>query len=455
MRRVLVLNVAALSAAQIGPSTPNLQRLAARGGLTPMVPPFGALTCPSHASMSTGLPPAAHGIVGNGWYERTQASVLNWVRSNRLITGEQVFEAVKARAPDALTASLFWRYTAHSAADLKVIERPTYWASGKKSFDFYTDPDALHGRALDALGPFPFPHFWGPLAGYRSTGWILDLTRKVLAEDRPALTLAYAPYLDYDGQRYGPDDPRALDALATLDAGLAPLLEAADAEGVDVAIVSDYGFVAVSRPVFLNRALREAGYLSVHAAANGEVLEPGTSRAFAHCDNQLAHVYVHDPADRAAVSALLAATEGVARVLDPMGQADEGIAHARSGDLVCVAERDAWFAYPYWIDDRRAPDFARCIAIFDKPGFDPCELFAPPGLGGELHLVKRVLQKKLGLAVPFDVVDPDASRVGGARNADRRDLLNGAVLLTSWARPEATSVPSEAVKQVVLDRMFA
>jgi predicted AlkP superfamily pyrophosphatase or phosphodiesterase len=27
-------------------------------------------TCPGHASIATGLPPAAHGIIGNGWYDR-------------------------------------------------------------------------------------------------------------------------------------------------------------------------------------------------------------------------------------------------------------------------------------------------------------------------------------------------------------------------------------------------
>lgn len=454
MRRVLLLNVAALSASQIGERTPTLKALAERGALTPMVPPFGALTCPAHASMSTGLPPAGHGIVGNGWYERAHAKVFNWGRSNHLISGEQIFEAVKRRAPDAKTASLLWRYSAHSAADLKVIERPTYWASGQKTFDFYTEPGDLHGRALKALGPFPFPFFWGPLAGWKSTGWILDLVKLVLREDQPTLTMAYAPFLDYDAQRFGPEDPRALEALTTLDAGLAALLEVAEASGVDVAVVSDYGFVAVERPIFLNRVLRDAGLLAVHAADNGEMLEPGVSRAFAHCDNQLAHVYVDDPCDLPAVARLLAETPGVARVLDAADQRAEGLSHPRCGDLVCVAERDAWFAYPYWLDEAKAPDFARCIAIFDKPGFDPCELFAPPGFGGKLHLGRRVLQKKMGLAVPFDVVDPDATRVGGARNADRADVQNGAVLLTSWARPEAASLPLEAVKQVVLDRLF-
>jgi predicted AlkP superfamily pyrophosphatase or phosphodiesterase len=454
MTPLLLLDVAALSPSQIGEHTPNLARLAAQGAMTPLVPPFGALTCPAQISMITGQRPSAHGIVGNGWYDREHGRIFNWNRSNHLVGSPQIFEAIREREPKATTASLMWRHAAHSSADLKVIERPTYWASGKKSFDFYTEPPELHADVRQALGAFPFPQFWGPMAGWKSTDWILKLTEKVLTDQRPALTLSYAPFLDYDGQRYGPDDPRSITGLKRLDAGLGPLLKAATHLGVEVAVVSDYGFVTVDTPVYLNRALREAGLLAVHPADNGEVLEAAASRAFAHCDNQLAHVYVRAPKDRPRVAALLHDLPGVRQVLGPVEIEAAGLAHARSGDLLCVAEPHAWFAYPYWLSDDQAPDFMKCIAIFDKPGFDPCELFLPPGLGGKLHLAKRVLQKKLGLAVPFDVIDADDRRVGGARNVDQADLANGAVLITSWPRPTAAALPTEAVYQIMLDRMF-
>lgn len=447
---VLLLNVAALSPSQIGPHTPHLAALAERGAMTPLVPPFGALTCPAQISMTTGQPPSAHGIVANGWYERAHGRWFNWNRSNRLIESPQIFAAIRARDPDARTASLFWRHAAHSAADLKVIERPTYWASGKKSFDFYTEPPTLHGRAKRRLGGFPFPFFWGPMAGWKSTEWILGLTRMILEEDRPTLTLSYAPFLDYDGQRYGPDDPRSVAGLTKMDTAIGALLAAADAAGIDVAIVSDYGFTAVDTPVFPNRALREAGFIAVHDADNGEVLEPAACRAFAHCDNQVAHVYVHAAEDRPAVAACLRALPGVREVLGPAEIEAAGLGHARSGDLVLVAEPNAWFAYPYWLDAAKAPDFHRCIAIFDKAGFDPCELFG----ASKAWLALRLVQKKLGLAVPFDVVDVDERNVGGARNVDQSDLANGAVLLTSWARPAAESLPTEAVHDIVLDRLF-
>jgi len=454
-RAVLLLDVAALSPNQIGDHTPNLSRLANQGTQTPLIPPFGALTCPAHITMATGQSPTEHGIVANGWYDRAHARVFNWNRSNRLVECPQIFDTIQRRSPEAKTASLFWRHAAHSSADLKVIERPTYWASGKKSFDFYTEPGTLHTRALGTLGGFPFPFFWGPMAGWKSTDWILKLTEMVVREDRPNLTFSYAPFLDYDGQRYGPEDPRAIAALAQMDAGLGPLLAATESLDIDVAIVSDYGFVTVDQPVFLNRILRRAGYINVHDAANGEVLEPGRCRAFAHCDNQMAQIYVHAPEDRAAVAALLEKVDGVARVLGPDEIAAAGLSHARTGDLICVAERRSWFAYPYWLDAAKAPDFARCIAIFDKTGFDPCELFAPPGFGGKMHLGRRVLEKKMGLAVPFDVIDPDASRIGGARNIDREDIDGGPILITSWTRDSTPSLPMESVHDLVLERLFS
>ena len=37
--------------------------------------------------------------------------------------------------------------------------------------------------------------------------------------------------------------------------------------------------------------------------------------------------------------------------------------HPRAGELVAVAEPEAWFTYYYWLDDERAPDFARTVEI--------------------------------------------------------------------------------------------
>lgn len=453
MRKLLLLNVAALSPGEVCAATmPRLHRLGQEGALTPMREPFPALTCTSHATMVTGELPSRHGIVGNGWFERSHSRVFMWNRSAHQVSGETLWDAARKREPGVTAANLFWRFVADSTCDIKVTERPVYWTSGRKSFDFYTSPASLHDRLQGELGGFPFMQFWGPFAGLESSAWILDALARVMRDDNPDLLMGYAPYLDYEGQRHGPDSPVALAALTKMDTAVCGLIDQAIAAGRDVAVVSDYGFTTVSRPVALNRILREHGFLAIEEAANGDMIEMGTSRAFAVCDNQAAHVYVRAPDDVAAVKALLESLPDVDRVLDREAQARCGIDHERSGELIAVAAADAWFDYRYWLDPARAPDFDPCIAIFDKAGFDPCELFAPPGPLGKPRIALRVAQKMARLAVPFDVIDPDPSRPRGARNALAADG-EGATLITSWAR-EPGVVPMQDLKALLLERMF-
>ena len=90
--------------------------------------------------------------------------------------------------------------------------------------------------------------------------------------------LTYIPHLDYDHQRFGPDSPQGEQALQDMDAEAGRLIDAAQSHGMQVAVVSDYTFEPVSRPVFPNRVLREAGLIRVQKAENGELLEPGRVR---------------------------------------------------------------------------------------------------------------------------------------------------------------------------------
>ena len=60
------------------------------------------------------------------------------------------------------------------------------------------------------------------------------------------------------------------------------------------------------------------------------------------------------------------------------GKRAAGLDHPRSGELVAIAKADRWFTYYYWLDDARAPDYARTVDIHRKPGYDPVELFLDP-----------------------------------------------------------------------------
>ena len=132
------------------------------------------------------------------------------------------------------------------------------------------------------------------------------------------------------------------------------LIDFFEARGARVIVLSEYGIAPVSRPVHLNRVLREAGLIAVREELGRELLDAGASTAFAVADHQVAHVYVNDPARVREVKALLEQAPGVGEVLDEAGKREHGLDHQRSGELVAIAEPDAWFTYYYWLDDARA-----------------------------------------------------------------------------------------------------
>jgi hypothetical protein len=156
------------------------------------------------------------------------------------------------------------------------------------------------------------------------------------------------------------------------------------------------------------------------------MLDTFGSRAFAVADHQVAHVHVQDESIQSKVIDRLASLDGVARVLE------KPIDHPRAGDLVLEAEPDAWFAYPYWMDDGRAPDFARTVDIHRKPGYDPCELFIDPRISlPKATVAWRLLKKKLGLRTLLDVIPLDPTLVRGSHGVLPEDPQRGPVIVAS------------------------
>ena len=103
---------------------------------------------------------------------------------------------------------------------------------------------------------------------------------------------------------------------------------------------------------------------------------------------------------------------------------------ARFADLVVLAKPQSWFAYPFWLDDAKAPDYARTVDIHRKPGYDPCELFVDPKLHmPQLRVARRLLQKKLGMRMKMDVVPLDATLVKGSHGVLSLDGDDGPVFV--------------------------
>ncbi|KAA3604268.1 MAG: alkaline phosphatase family protein [Planctomycetota bacterium] len=435
MNRYLLLNVVGLteSLMQSG-AMPQLQAFAEKRAVRRLQPDLPAVTLTSQASMLTGKAPSDHGIVGNGWYFRNLAEVWLWRQSCHLLQASTILERWRQERPDDASANLFWWFNLPSQADLSLTPRPTYWADGRKGPDVHSGPPAL-GRELQAkLGDFPLFQFWGPGAAIASSRWIADAAVEVLQSRQPGLCLVYLPHLDYDLQRFGPSGPEAARAAAELDVELAKLLQQGLSQGFEILVVSEYGITPVKAAVYPNQALRRGGWLQVHPARNGALLDPGHSRAFAVCDHQCAHVYVADPHDLEPVRKCLQELPGVAEIYGSAELEKLGLNHVRTGELFLVADRDHWFAYPYWSEQDQEPDFARTVDIHRKPGYDPCELFLDPSQPGlKLKLGLKLLGKKLGFRTLFNPVPLDTSLVRGSHGRLPEQPEHGPI----WIGPEA------------------
>ena len=162
------------------------------------------MTCSAQADYLTGTRPAAHGIVGNGWYSREDAEIKFWKQSNLLVQAPKIYDTARAADPSFTCANLFWWFNMYSTADYSVTPRPMYPADGRKIPDVYTRPSSLRDELQSALGTFPLFEFWGPRASIRSTRWIADAAKQVDQKFNPTLTLVYLPHLDYNLQRVGP-----------------------------------------------------------------------------------------------------------------------------------------------------------------------------------------------------------------------------------------------------------
>ena len=456
MHPTIVINVVGLTPDLLGRHTPRLSAFAAKGASRALRTVTPAVTCTAQATFLTGLAPRDHGIVGNGWLFRDLMEVWLWRQSNRLISGERVWAAAKARNPGFTCANLFWWYAMAASTDFAVTPRPIYKSDGRKLPDCWSDPPDLRDELQSTLGTFPLFHFWGPATSIASSRWIADAAKHVVSTRDPTLTLVYLPHLDYGLQRLGPDHPGIAKDLAEVDAVAGDLIDAAQAHGRRVIVLSEYGIASVARPVHVNRALREAGLLAVREEDGGEILDLPRCRAFALADHQIAHVYVQDSRDIPAARAAVERLEGVTDVLDRTQQATMGLDHERSGELIALSEHDAWFTYYFWLDDRRAPDYARTVDIHKKPGYDPVELFLDPKIKHpKLAVGSRLARKALGFRTVMDVIPLDAALVKGSHGRADGPEAHGPLFLSSEPHlvPQGT-IDAMHVKSLMLSHIF-
>ena len=415
MKKTVVIDIVGLSTSVIGEHTPFLKKYFDEHHLTHIKPVLPAVTTTAQSCYVTGKFPEEHGIVGNGWYDREDSEVKFWKQSNKLVKAEKIWEAAKQQNPNFTCSKMFWWYNMYATADFSVTPRPQYHADGVKAPDCYSYPAELRDELQAELGTFPLFNFWGPNANIKSSKWIADSSVWVDKKHDPTLTLIYLPHLDYCLQKFGVDFSKIHKELGEVDKLVEDLVTYYKSKNAQVILLSEYGINNVNNPIHINRILRENGLISVRVEKGLELLDCGASKAFATADHQIAHVYVNDPSKKEAVRAILEKIQGVALVLDETTKQEYHINHERSGDFVLMADADSWFTYYYWLDDTKAPDYARLVDIHRKPGYDPVEMFMNPANPLiKLRAAYKLARKLLGFRYLMDVIPLDASLVKGS-----------------------------------------
>ena len=449
-----MIDVVGLSDRVLGPHTPFLNQWmdsVPKNHIKPLVP---AVTCSMQSTYVTGKAIAQHGIVGNGWYFHDECEVKFWRQSNKLVEATKIWEAAKKADPNFTCANLFWWYNMYSEVDYSVTPRPNYLADGRKIPDVYSYPPKLREHLQQSLGQFPLFEFWGPRTTIRSSEWIANAAKYTESEFQPTLSMVYLPHLDYCLQKFGHDQEKIAGDLKEIDALVESLIRFYQERGVQIVLLSEYGITEVSQAVSLNRELRKMGWLGIREERGLELLDAGASKAFAVADHQVAHVYVKHPEDVQQVREVLEKVNGVGEVWGDQQKQLNGMDHRRSGDLIVIAKPDSWFTYYYWLEDERAPDFARTVDIHRKPGYDPVEMFTDPAKNWITARVGfKLLKKKLGFRVLMDIIPLDPSLIKGSHGIVPSETEDWPIIasdnLTAGESLEATDV-----YQVIWNQLF-
>ena len=426
MHKTVVINIVGLSSSLIGDHTPFLKQYVSNKNLAIINPMLPAVTTSVQSTYLTGKFPVEHGIVGNGWYDRTDCEVKFWKQSNKLVQAEKIWDRTKREDLSFTCSNMFWWYNMYSTADYSVTPRPNYLADGRKLPDCYSHPANLRDELQKELGQFPLFKFWGPATDITSTQWIADASIFTDNKYDPTLTLIYLPHLDYGLQKWGQDISKISNDLREIDKVVEELVNYYTSKNAGIILLSEYGITNVNQPIHLNRILRENGLVAIRVERDLELLDAGASKAFAVADHQVAHVYVNDPSVMQQVRNILEQVQGIELVLDRQEQAPYHIDHDRAGDFVVMADEKSWFTYYFWLDDARAPDYARVVDIHKKPGYDPVELF----MTSKARAAYKLLRKKAGLRYVMDVIPLDTTLVKGSHGSLVKDPAIHPVLIT-------------------------
>ena len=321
---------------------------------------FPAVTCVAQASLRTGLSPAEHGVVSNGWWSEDLRKPLFWEQSSRLVKGPRVWDA--RRAAGGTVGLFFFQQSLGESADVIISPAPIHKPGGGMIMSCYTKPTGMESVLKKLCGGFPLWRYWGPFASPKVGRACIRRFEEMTNVHDVDEAYLYLPTLDYAAQKKGPGSPAAISALKEFRKQLERISDICMRRGCELRVSGDYEITEVSaEPVHPNVVLRRAGLFKTRTVGGMSYPDFYQSQAFAMCDHE-ACVLI-GPESGKAVEALLAT--GGYELPEP----------SSAEPRILLAKPGSWCGYEWWTDRREAPDFASHVDIHNKPGFDPKELF--------------------------------------------------------------------------------
>ncbi len=342
-RRVVMVSVDGLMpdyhrrADALGLKVPILRRLMREGawasGVVGVLP---TVTYPSHTTLITGVTPRVHGIAGNRIFDPLERANGAWYWFASDVRVPSLVSASRARW--LTTASVSWPVSVGIGTDWNL---PEFWR-----------PNSQHEVDLKLYKAVSTPGLVDDVGHYRGreVGWPLtdddrtDAAVFMLAVHRPQLMLVHIFDLDDAQHDHGPMSPEALRAVEEADANLGRILDATLKPGAAetlFAVVSDHGFLPVTRTLRPNVLLRQAGLITVDKDG-----KPTGWKASFDANGGSAALRLKDPGDRETLARARALFEarlgepesGIRRILGPaeiaaLGGDEEGafVLDAREG----------------------------------------------------------------------------------------------------------------------------
>ena len=328
---------------------------------------FPAVTCVAQATLRTGLAPAEHGMISNGYWSETLQKPIFWEQSCKLVKGERVWSKS--------SGVFFFQQSLGEDVELIVSPAPIHKHGGGMIMSCYTKPTGMVDVLTKLCGKFPLWRYWGPLASPKVGRKCISYFEEMTNIRDVGEAYLYLPTLDYAAQKYGPDSSAAKSALKEFRKQLERIADIAMHRGCELKVMGDYEITEVTaEPILPNVILRREGLFKTRTVGGMSYPDFYQSTAFAMCDHEVC-VIVGPEREKAAEVLFKSGDYDAARPGGAPYQVDGGRGRTPCAPLVLVAKKGSWCGYEWWTDKREAPDFASHVDIHNKPGYDPKELF--------------------------------------------------------------------------------